>query len=39
MIISGMTSKVPRPTSTEERKKWLKDIVAKVLDSIEGGAS
>lgn len=39
MIISGLTSNVPRPTSNEDKKKWLKDIVAKVLDSIEGGAS
>jgi hypothetical protein len=39
MIISGLTSKVPRPTSTEDRKKWLRDIVAEVLDCIENGIS
>jgi hypothetical protein len=38
-MISGMTSKVPKPTGKEEIKQWLKNIVADVLDSIEPGVS
>ena len=38
-MISGMISKVPRPSGKDEIKTWLRDIVAEVLNSIEPGSS
>ena len=35
MVISGLTSKVVKPSGREEARKWLKDIVAEVLNFIE----
>jgi hypothetical protein len=37
--ISGMTSETPKPTGKVEAKDWLKDIVSKILNSIEPGIS
>jgi hypothetical protein len=34
MIITGLTSKVPMPSNLEEKKKWQKDIVGKILNQI-----
>jgi hypothetical protein len=39
IMISGLTSTIPRPPGRDEARKWLKDIVSKVLDSIEEGCS
>ena len=39
IIISGMTSETPKPTGKVEAKDWLKDIVSKILNSIEPGIS
>ena len=37
LVISGMTSKTPRPTGKDETGKWLKNLVSEVLNSIEDG--
>ena len=34
IIITGITSKTPMPTSSEEKKKWLNDIVGEVINKI-----
>ena len=39
MIITGLSSRVPRPMGTDEAKQWLKNIVAELLDKIENGVS
>ena len=39
IMISGMISKIPRPSGKEDIKTWLKDIVSEVLNSIEPGIS
>ncbi len=39
IIISGLSSKAPRPAGKEEVKVWLKEMVSEVLDSIEPGSS
>ena len=39
MIITGLTSKTPKPTGAEEARKWLKSIVSDILDKIENGSS
>jgi hypothetical protein len=39
MIITGLNSKIPMPKQTEEKKKWLNDMVGEVLNKIEPGAS
>ena len=39
MMISGLTSKTPRPSGREEIKKWLKDMVTEALEAIETGSS
>ena len=35
MIITGLSSRIPRPTGGDEAKKWLKNIVSELLDKIE----
>jgi hypothetical protein len=35
LMITGMTSKIPRPTGKDEIRKWLKDIVFQVIYYIE----
>ena len=39
MLITGLTSKTPKPTGAEDARKWLKDIVSEILDKIESGSS
>jgi hypothetical protein len=39
ILISGMSSKIPRPTGRDEVKRWLKDMVSEKLESIEKGSS
>jgi hypothetical protein len=39
IMISGLTSSIPRPTGIVEARQWLKDIVSGVLESIEEGSS
>jgi hypothetical protein len=39
MVISGLSSKTPKPTAREETSKWLKEIVSHVLDFFEPGIS
>ena len=39
MIITGLSSRIPRPTGAEEAKKWLKTIVSELLDKIEKDVS
>jgi hypothetical protein len=39
MLVSGLTSKVPRPLGGEEGRLWLINIVSKFLNSIEAGIS
>ena len=39
MVISGLSSKTPKPVGRDETNKWLKEMVANVLDSIEPGIS
>jgi hypothetical protein len=39
MLITGLTSKTPKPTGAEDARKWLKDIVSEILDKIEIGSS
>ncbi len=39
MIITGLNSKIPMPKQTEEKKKWLNDIVGEILNKIEPGAA
>ena len=39
LIITGLTSKTPMPTQSEEKKKWLNGIVGEILEKIEIGAS
>ena len=39
ILISGMTSKVPRPSGREEIKGWLREMVSTILESIEKGSS
>jgi hypothetical protein len=35
MVISGLSSKIPKPTGREKANKWLEEIVLQVLDSME----
>jgi hypothetical protein len=39
MIITGLSSKIPKPVELDEAKKWLKNIVSEVLEKIESGVS
>ena len=39
MLITGLSSKTPKPTGAEDARKWLKDIVSEILDKIESGSS
>ena len=39
IIITGLNSKIPMPKQTEEKQKWLKDIVGEILNKIEPGSS
>ncbi len=39
MILSGLSCKTPKPTGSDEAKKWLKDIVSEILEKIESGSS
>ena len=39
IVISGLSSKTPRPAGRDEVKVWLKDMVSEVLESIEPGSS
>ena len=39
IVISGMTSKIPRPSGREDIRKWLKDLVSEVVEKIEQGSS
>ena len=39
IIVTGLTSRVPRPVGVEEGKKWLKDLVGDVLNQVEVGSS
>ena len=34
IIITGITSRTPMPTSNEEKKKWLNEIVGEVINKI-----
>ena len=38
-MISGMTSKTPKPFGKDEIKKWLKEMVSEALESIEKGTA
>ena len=35
LIVSGLTNKTPRPTNTEDRKKWIDDMIGGALNLIE----
>jgi hypothetical protein len=39
LMMSGLSSKIPKPTGKDETRKWLKDIVSEVLNVIEPGIS
>jgi hypothetical protein len=39
LMTSGMIRKVPKPMGKDEIRKWLKDIVSDILNSIEPGVS
>lgn len=39
IMISGMTSKTPKPFGKDEIKKWLKEMVSEALESIEKGTA
>jgi hypothetical protein len=39
IVISGLTSRIPIPSSIYERKKWLKELVGAVLDQVEDNSS
>ena len=39
IVVTGLTSRIPRPVGVEEGKKWLKDLVGDVLNQVEVGSS
>jgi hypothetical protein len=39
IVISGLSSKTPRPAGRDEVKVWLRDMVSEVLESNEPGSS
>ena len=39
IIVTGLASRVPMPVGSEEKKKWLKDMVGGVLNQIEEGSA
>ena len=39
IVITGLTSKTPKPDGFEERKKWIRDIVDELLNRIVPGSS